>query len=383
MAKSTILFSLIILLSGHFVSAQNNQEFEIYVNGNLEKISPGKKNIFITSKGDTIVYEVENIINQMIKDQPKVSNTGATATNYTEPEINAQQEKKTEPVVVKKEVVVIEKEKPVGVAEQKEPAKAVEKVAATIATKEPAKAVETKKVETPKEEKKTVEVIQQKEMTTPPATIKVEPVKELPKQKSADAAEIEKLKEEAQKKTKGNTEPIVLKDTIRAEVIKAIVEVEKKKTVTEKVAQPVKSEKAEAVGTIALEEKKVEEVKNVYYVNKKYYLENRNVLPANINSEDTLQFIATFLSVYKDFPSLQFGSEGDFSFCYNYVVKRYNGYDEDLIAQNSSIYKVCNPGKWNDKNKTAEMNLETNSGKGKTVYSIVQLDDKKLVLVKR
>ncbi len=379
---SKFVTTIILLFSLYSVFAQTNQEFEIFVNGNVEKITPGKKNIFITSKGDTIVYKVDDIIKEMVKDQPKVSNTEATATNYKEPESEKAQEKA---VIAPAAVDKTEAVKPV---------------------------VQQKPVEVPKQEKVNVEATQQKPVKTAPVVpAKTEPAKESPKQNTPDLAEIERLKEEARKKIKSNATETVVKTvpetknqntivepekknvptekvnqpvkTEKAVVKTAVVEVEKKNVIAEKVNQPVKTEKIAAAVAVEVEQKKVTEEKNVRYVNKKYYLEDRNLNSSNISSADTLKFVSSFLSAYKDFPSLQFGSEGEFSLCYNYVVKVYNGYDEDLVAKNSSVYKVCHSGKWNDGKKTAEMYMETNAERKKINYSIVQLDDKNLVLVKR
>lgn len=372
--------TIIILLFCYSVSAQTNQEFEIFVNGNLEKIVPGKKNIFITSKGDTIVYMVDDIIKEMVKDQPKVTNTGATATNYKEPESEPEQEKsEISPVSVDKTEVV----KPV---------------------------VKQETVELQKQEKVSVEATQQNVIQTPPeVSAKTEVAKEVPKQNTPDLAEIERLKEEARKKIKGNINEAQVKPApetkspstiivepekrnisnekvdqlVKTEKAAVAVQLEKKSVITEKSTKPVQLENIAAAGVVEVEQKKVAEEKNVRYVNKKYYLEDRAITSANISSSDTLKFLATFLSAYKDFPSLQFGSEGEFSLCYNYVVKMYNGYDEDLVEKNSSVYRICHSGKWNDGKKTAEVYMETNSGRTKITYSIVQLDDKNLVLVKR
>lgn len=358
---SKFVTTIIFLFSGCLVFGQTNQEFEIFVNGNLEKITPGKKNIFITAKGDTIVYKVDDIIKEMVKDQPKVASTGATATNFKEPESAKVQEKVVfEPAAIDKTEVV----------------KSV---------------VQEKSSDPPKQDKVAATEIQQKSIqSNPPVVTKTEPAKEVPKQNVADQSEIERLKEEARKKIKGASDETVVKTTpeiknqpAKTEKAAVAVEVEKKNAVIEKVAQPVKIEKVAATGVVEVEQKKVTEEKNVRYVNKKYYLEDRNLNSANINSADTLKFVSSFLSAYKDFPSLQFGSEGEFSLCYNYIVKVYNGYDEDLVEKNSSVYKVCHSGKWNDGKKTAEMYMETNSERKKVNYSIVQLDDKNLVLVKR
>ncbi len=378
---SKFVTTIILLFSLYSVFAQTNQEFEIFVNGNLEKITPGKKNIFITSKGDTIVYKVDDIIKEMVKDQPKVSNRGATATNYKEAESEKVQEKAViAPASVDKTEVV----KPV---------------------------VQQKPVEVAKQEKVNVEATQQKQVQTAPLVpAKTEPAKEAPKQNTPDLAEIERLKEEARKKIKGNATETVVKPTTETKNTEVepekkvavtekvnqpvktekattvgIVQVEKKNVIVEKVNQPVKTEKIAAAATVEVEveQKKMTEEKNVRYVNKKYYLEDRNLNSSNISSADTLTFVSSFLSAYKDFPSLQFGTEGEFSLCYNYVVKVYNGYDEDLVAKNSTVYKVCHSGKWNDGKKTAEMYMETNAERKKINYSIVQLDDKNLVLVKR
>ena len=351
---SKFVTTIILLFALCSVFAQTNQEFEIFVNGNVEKITPGKKNIFITSKGDTIVYKVDDIIKEMVKDQPKVSNTGATATNNKEPESEKVQEKAeiAAAAVDKTEVV-----KPV---------------------------VQLKPVDVPKQEKVNVEATQQKQVQTAPLVpAKTEPAKEAPKQNTPDLAEIERLKEEARKKIKGNATETVVKPTIETKNQNTLVESKKKTVEIEKISQPVKIEKVAATGAVEVEQKKMTEEKNVRYVNKKYYLEDRNLNSSNINSADTLKFISSFLSAYKDFPSLQFGTEGEFSLCYNYVVKVYNGYDEDLVAKNSSVYKVCHSGKWNDGKKTAEMYMETKAERKKINYSIVQLDDKNLVLVKR
>jgi chemotaxis protein histidine kinase CheA len=406
--------TIFVLLFCYSVSAQTNQEFEIFVNGNLEKIAMGKKNIFITSKGDTIVYKVDDIIKEMVKDQPKVSNTGATATNYKQPESEKMQEKAVATSVQEKTVVkATENVVVVKPVEQKAEQKVIEKAPVVAEKKEPVKLVtEQKPTEIPKQEKVIATEVQQKQVqVNPPVVTKTEPVKEAPKQNVADQSEIERLKEEARKKIKGTTNETVAKTvpetktqntveepekknvvaekvnqpvkTEKAVVKAAVVEVEKKNVAEAKLVQPVKAEKKEAAGVVEVEQKKVTEEKNVRYVNKKYYLENRDVTSSNISSTDTLKFVATFLSAYKDFPSLQFGEEGDFSLCYNYVVKMYNGYDEDLVAKNSSVYKICHSGKWNDGKKTAEVYMETSAGRKKINYSIVQLDDKILVLVKR
>lgn len=375
---SKFVTTIIFFLFGYSVFAQTNQEFEIFVNGNVEKITPGKKNIFITSKGDTIVYKVDDIIKEMVKDQPKVSNTGATATNYKEAESEKAQEKA---VIAPAAVDKTEAVKPV---------------------------VQQKPAEVPKQEKVNAEATQQKPVQAAPVVpAKTEPTKEAPKN-TPDLAEIERLKEEARKKIKGNATETVVKPTVETKntvvepekkiavtekvnqsvktekaTTAGVVQVEKKNVEVEKINQPVKAEKVAAAATVEVEQKKMTEEKNVRYVNKKYYLEDRNLNSSNISSADTLKFVSSFLSAYKDFPSLQFGTEGEFSLCYNYVVKVYNGYDEDLVAKNSSVYKVCHSGKWNDGKKTAEMYMETNAERKKVNYAIVQLDDKNLVLVKR
>ena len=356
---SKLVTTIIFLFSGCLVFGQTNQEFEIFVNVNLEKITPGKKNIFITAKGDTIVYKVEDIIREMVKDQPKVSNTEATATNYKQAESTKAQEKlEFEPAVIDK-------------------------------TEEVKSVVQEKPSAPPKQEKITATEIQQKSIqSNPPVVTKTEPAKEVPKQNAADQSEIERLKEEARKKIKGAGNETVVKtksETIiqPAKTEKSVLEVEKKNTVVEKAAQPVKTEKISAAGVVEVEKKKETDEKNVRYVNKKYYLEDRNLNSTNLNSADTLKFVSSFLSAYKDYPSLQFGSEGEFSLCYNYIVKVYNGYYEDLVEKNSTVYKVCQSGKWNDSKKTAEMFMQINSERKKIIYSIVQFDDKNLVLVKR
>lgn len=273
------------------------------INGKKEKVTIGKTYKFLTPKGDTIVYQLNDIPKNVVKDQPKINeNNGTTATNYKEP------------------------------------------------------AGEPKK------------------------------------QTSGGQSEIERLKEEARQKAKGNSgaattttvaETKAAAETKPAESKKTAVEKETKAVAAEKAKAPVKEEKKTAAAVIEKEEKKTAETQKSKYEFKKYYVADQNINATNIASQDTLKFITTDLSVYKDFPSLQFGSGESLSLCYDYVVKAYHGYDEALQEKYSTRYKVCHVGNWSEKRKSVEVSVDTKTGKKKLNYSIVQLDDKNLVLVKR
>ncbi|MGE0636488.1 MAG: hypothetical protein AB7G44_15275 [Bacteroidia bacterium] len=292
-----IILSLTALAFSTSLFAQTQQEYEIIMNGKKEKVSIGKQYKFITPKGDTVVYQLNNAPQKTVADQPKINDKAATTTNYKEP-----------------------------------------------------------------------------------ATTETKPVK------TEGLSEIERLKEEARQKLKGNavtTANQPAADAKPADTKKAAAEKETKTIATEKIKEPVKAEKKAAQAVLEKEEKKVAEVVPGKYDFKKYYVADQNINANNIAAQDTLTFVATDLSVYKDFPSLQFGSENSLSVCYDYIVKAYHGYDQELLDKYTSRYKVCQPGKWSEKGKTAEVYLDTKTGKKKLYYSIIQLDDKNLVLVKR
>lgn len=293
MTKSLLFLMLFIFSISVF--AQNAQEFEIIMNGKKEKVAIGKQYKFVTPKGDTVVYQLNDIPKKPLTDQPKLNdNKGATTTTYKEPVTEAKQSK-TE-------------------------------------------------------------------------------------------SEIERLKEEARQKVKNNNAAATTmpaSETKPADTKKVAAEKETKTSALEKAKEPVKAEKKAAVAVIEKEEKKVAEIIPGKYDFKKYYVADQNINASNIAVQDTLKFVATDLSVYKDFPSLQFGSENSLSVCYDYIVKAYHGYDQELLDKYTSRYKVCQVGKWNEKAKTAEVYMDTKTGKKKMYYSIVHLDDKNLVLVKR
>lgn len=277
--------------------AQSQQEFEIIMNGKKEKVSIGRQYKFVTPKGDTVVYQLNNAPQKTVGDQPKINDKAATTTSYKEP-------------------------------------------------------------------------------ATPETKIA----------KTESLSEVERLKEEARQKLKGNTTTTTnppTADVKPADTKKAAAEKEIKTTVTEKAKEPVKAEKKQAQAVVEKEEKKVAEVAHGKYDFKKYYVADQNINASNIAAQDTLKFVATDLSVYKDFPSLQFGLENSLSVCYDYIVKAYHGYDQELLDKYTSRYKVCQVGKWSEKAKSAEVYMDTKTGKKKIFYSIVQLDDKNLVLVKR
>lgn len=267
------------------------------MNGKKEKVSIGKQYKFVTPKGDTVVYQLNDIPKNAVKDQPKLNeNNGATSTNFKE------------------------------------------------------QVTETKQT------------------------------------KAEGLSEVERLKEEARQKLKGNTGTTTTQpaaETKPTEAKKVTPEKETKAVAAEKPVEPVKAEKKAASAVMEKEEKKAAVIVPGKYDFKKYYVADQNVNASNIALKDTLKFVATDLSVYKDFPSLQFGSGDNLSVCYDYIVKAYHGYDEELIAKYSSRYKVCQVGKWSEKGKSAEVYLDTKTGKRKLYYSIIQLDDKNLVLVKR
>lgn len=291
------LLAFIALAFSVSVFAQTQQEYEIIMNGKKEKVSIGKQYKFITPKGDTVVYQLNNAPQKAVADQPKINDKAATTTTFKEPA-----------------------------------------------------ATETK--------------------TT----------------KGESLSEIERLKEEARQKLKGNAPATTTQqatDTKSAETKKVAAVNETKVTATEKLKEPVKAEKKAAQAVLEKEEKKVAEVVPGKYDFKKYYVADQNINAANISAQDTLKFVATDLSVYKDFPSLQFGTEGSLSVCYDYIVKAYHGYDQELLDKYTSRYKVCQVGNWSEKAKTAEMYLDSKAGKKKVYYKIVSLDEKNLVLVKR
>lgn len=291
------LLTVIALAFSVSVFAQTQQDYEIIMNGKKEKVSIGKQYKFVTPKGDTVVYQLNNAPQKTVADQPKINDKSSTTTTYKEPS-----------------------------------------------------ATETKAA------------------------------------KTEGLSEIERLKEEARQKVKGNaattTNPPAA-DVKPADTKKVAAEKEIKATATEKVKEPVKAEKKQAQAVVGKEEKKVAEIAPGKYDFKKYYVADQNINASNIAAQDTLKFVATDLSVYKDFPSLQFGSENSLSVCYDYIVKAYHGYDQELLDKHTSRYKVCQVGKWSEKGKTAEVYLDTKAGKKKLYYSIVRLDDKNLVLVKR
>ncbi|MCG3164416.1 MAG: hypothetical protein POELPBGB_00170 [Bacteroidia bacterium] len=292
-----ILLTVSVLLFTVVSFAQTQQEFEIIMNGKKEKVSIGKQYKFITPKGDTVVYQLNNAPQKTISDQPKINDKAATSTTYKEPAASENKPAKTESL-----------------------------------------------------------------------------------------SDIERLKEEARQKLKGNapaTTTQTVAETKPADNKKVAAEKETKTTKTEKLKEPLKAEKKVAEAVLEKEEKKVAEVVPGKYDFKKYYVADQNINAANIASQDTLKFVATDLSVYKDFPSLQFGTEGSLSVCYDYIVKAYHGYDQELLDKYTSRYKVCQVGKWSEKGKTAEVYLDTKAGKKKVYYTIVKLDDKNLVLVKR
>lgn len=278
--------------------AQNKQEYEIIMNGKKQQVAVGKQYKFVTPKGDTVIYQLNDIPEKTVKDQPKINqNTGQTATN------------------VKEEM---------------------------------------------KEETKTM-------------------------------TDIEKLKEQARQKARGETEtkPEEVKNAPEKKESKTTEDkkvVEKKETKTvaeEKVKTPVKEEKKPAAGKVEAEEKKDNTAQKSKFEFKKYYVADQNITASNIASKDTLKFITTDLSVYKDFPSLQFGTNNNLAMCYDYVVMAYHGYDQELIDKHTTRYKVCQVGSWSESKKTAEVYLDTKQGKTKVRYAIAQLDEKNLVLVKR
>lgn len=292
------ILTVIALAFSVSVFAQTQQEYEIIMNGKKEKVTIGKQYKFVTPKGDTVVYQLNDIPKKPLTDQPKINdNKGATTTTYKEP------------------------------------------------------AAETKQT------------------------------------KTEGLSEIERLKEEARQKVKNNngaaaaTTPST--EAKPADTKKVAAEKETKAAALEKTKELVKAEKKQAQAVLEKEEKKVAEIAPGKYDFKKYYVADQNINASNIAAQDTLKFVATDLSVYKDFPSLQFGSENSLSVCYDYIVKAYHGYDQELLDKYTSRYKVCQVGKWSEKAKTAEVFMDTKTGKKKMYYSIVQLDDKNLVLVKR
>lgn len=296
--KKNILVFVSALAFSILSKAQNAQEFEIIINGKKERVTIGRQYKFVTPKGDTVVYQLNDIPKNAVKDQPKLSDKPeTTATNF--------KEEKSE---TKQELSEVERLKEKLREEMKQKTEKTEKPATAATPATPAKPAEPKK-ETPATE------------TKPP--------------------------------------------------------------VAEKAKELEKANKRPATPTAEAETKKTPAVVPNNYEFKKYYAADQNLNASNITKKDTLIFVQTELSVYKDFPHLQFGTGESFSLCYDYVVKSYHGYDEELAAKHTSRYRVCHVGTWSDVRKSADVYVDTPEGKKKLSFSIVKLNEKDLVLKKR
>ena len=429
------IFSVFIIAFSSAVIAQNNKEIEIYVNGELEKVSTGRKNIFITGKGDTIEYSVDDILKQMMKSQPKkidsaevvnktIAEQKEVATNkkavgfspeeQSQKDLNKEKELKEKQEILAKEKQIAEKkvlenrQKEMKELESKkiEEEKIIElkKNVKTDSVDEAKKEIERQymlwvdsleQTDGKNEELKTisgkvtysrelyptgnneVQVVKDTISMVSADNIQVLPVEEKVVENENVSSVVEKVEEKVAsppvdiKVNEQITSPIIIEEVIaEKETAIPVVEAENK---------PVKV--AEVL--IKKEEIKTPEIQKTKFEFKKYFLHDPMVSAENIGLKDTLTFIYDELTFNKNFPSMELGSANNFSLCYDYTVCNYHGYDEETIARQTTRYKVCLSGTMNDKNKVAEVYIDTKTGRKKIYYSVALLDDKKLVLIKR
>jgi len=366
----------VILFCCSSVFAQNSGEFEILINGNQEKVALGKKYKFITPKGDTIVYSVDDIIKEMLKNQPK-KNEKAVVTEdentVNEDELSKQEMTETQQQWEQSEndiELIGKQEQDETMVRQKLLA---EKIAFENAQKEKEelnrKMIEEQKMIEDKKEKELkyrqwVDSLERAEKIEEMEKVEEKPVvtEDTKQHKAVDAAEIERLKEEERQKVKEKTNSAANKNDV--EIMEAV-------------------ERKDAVAITETEEKKTIEIISSRYEFKKYFVADQNINAANFALQDTVKLIRTDLSAYKDFPNIQFGTENSISLCYDYVINTYHGYNEELAAKYTTRYKVCQVGKWSEENKTAEVYVDTKEGRIKLQYTIAQLDDSNLVIVKQ
>ncbi len=377
------------------VFAQNEQEFEIMINGKKEKIKIRSEYKVVTPEGDTVIYQFKDIVENLEQEQPE-----KPVQNNPQSEEIKQEKAVTETKPVKEEPKKTAPEKPLVQVKQEN----VVKVEAKIPTK-----AETKQLSDSTAVKPITEIKSAEEKQQLIETAKAKQRKEFEEKKVAIEAEA-KIAEEKKPEEKPKAEPLdtlakkeekkalvpenlIYNKPVVAEIKPAegVVAREEKTLVTitkpaenvvsvEKKPEPVKT--TAAVGIVAEEAKPASEKTNPYAF-KKYFVADQNINAKNIAQKDTLKLIATELSVYKDFPSMQFGGGNDILFCYDEEVCSYHGYDEEIAKKYTTRYKICQTGTWSDIAKTADAYMNTPEGKKKLKYTIVQLDDKNLVLVKR
>jgi hypothetical protein len=439
------IFSLFFIVFSASVFAQNNKEVEVYVNGELEKIPLSKKNIFITAQGDTIEYLVDDILKEMMKNQPveKDSTDLADKKNDKKIETVINQEKVEEKLTDKKvEAPNIEVQQREMLEREKKLAD--EKLVAEKAARENAhkqnEILKQKMIEE-QQMKQSIEKAKADSMVETQKPIELKYKQWVDSLEQAEAKG-EKLKTISGKVTysrelypEGYVEAQVvneiIKDTIKAEpnenkellTVKEIAitpAIEEEKVVEKQTVNSVinKSEEKDSVVTvinkveepvviavkkepltlvvknaeepakiaepiIEIEEKKAPEIQKMNFELKKYFLPDPLVTADNIGLMDTLKFINTGASGNSAFPSMELGSANNFSLCYDYTVCNYHGYDEETIARETTRYKVCLSGIMNDKNKVAEVYVDTKTGRKKIYYSVALHDDENLILIKR
>lgn len=391
-----LIFSLLFITLGTLVFAQNAKEVEVSVNGEMEKIPLGRKSIFITAKGDTIEYSIDDILKEMMKNQPKKNDSLQMVQKKNAGESDSLiTQKSADDKVTEIKVEVPNKEVEQKEKLEREEKLANEKIAAEKAAREKAQSEnETLKQKMLEEQR----VKQEKEVT------KIDTIGEAKKEvekkylqwvDSLEQAEgkNEELKTISGKVTytrelypKGNNEIELVeeaRDTSRIETVenKELLPDEAKvvEPVIEKTAVKIKA--AEAV--VEVEENKNIEIQKLKYDFKKYVLPDPLVTADNIGLMDTLKFINNGTKGSTVFPSMELGSANNFSLCYDYTVCNYHGYDEETIARQTTRYKVCLSGTMNDKNKVAEVYIDTKTGRKKIYYTVALLDDKNLTLIKK
>lgn len=408
------------------------------INGNMEKVSMGKKFVFVTPKGDTIVYQVDDIIKEMIKAQPEKKDSNINAVAKDTNKIKVKDQIKVEQLEVLKEEELKDKvEKPDTIQKSgkeiqevpevvETPKKEVDSLAIERLKEEARQKAKLKSSEVPAvveenvvikdsalienntpsttaekalEEKDGEEIVVKKrvfEKELYPSGKEKYPVEKeikisvVPEVKESEKVEDKVVIVEEKKTEMKEPEKIEDKFTVAEEKkseVKEPEKVEDKVTVTKEkkleVKEPERVEKKVAVGVVVAEEKKPEVKQKNKYEYKKYYLTDREINVDNLAQQDTLKFIKTELSVYKDFPNIQFGENSNLSFCYDILVRSYHGYDEEVAAKYTTRFRVCQVGKWNEKEKSAEVFMDTPAGRKKVYYSIAMLDETNLVLVKR